>query len=71
MTGRKFRAEMPEVTDASIDEMASCLQKVRWSTEDSALRIAIRSERLEREPFEAYPCKYCGGWHTAHARRIR
>lgn len=50
----------------------SCGRKVRYETEEKAMRRAIMSMLRSEEGavVTAYPCPYCGGWHlTSHPRK--
>jgi hypothetical protein len=50
-----------------IDGDSSCHGKIRYR-ETSARKAAREMTAKKREPFEAYPCRYCIGWHVGHPR---
>lgn len=50
-----------------IDGASSCHGKVKYS-EASAPGVALQMQKKKREPFEAYKCRHCEGWHIGHPR---
>lgn len=52
----------------SADGQSSCEGKVMHKTEEGALRAAAAMAKKTREPFEAYKCRYCPGYHVGHSR---
>lgn len=50
-----------------IDGASSCHGKVKYS-ESSAARAASKMLAKKQEPFEAYKCRHCDGWHIGHPR---
>jgi len=50
-----------------IDGQSSCIGKIKYS-EKSANEAAVKMQQKKQEPFEAYKCRHCDGWHIGHPR---
>lgn len=48
-----------------LDGASSCTKKVKYR-EESARQAAVDMAAKKREPFEAYKCRHCEGWHIGH-----
>jgi hypothetical protein len=52
-----------------------CIGKIRYSSSAEALKESKRlrwhniTKKDDFQYLDAYPCKYCGGWHVGHQRR--
>jgi hypothetical protein len=47
-----------------MDEVTWECTKIKWNETD-ATRLADHLNRAghQRNPYDAYPCRFCGGWH--------
>ena len=68
MTEREQIRESIRDADAlySAEEMTSCVNKLSHLTQEAAMLTARKAERVTREAFDVYHCKFCGGWHIGH-----
>lgn len=51
-----------------VDPRWSCARKRRFESARAAEKAANRLERERMEPWNAYGCDHCGGWHIGHDR---
>lgn len=45
------------------EEERSCLGKVKYGHKETAEKAVLAMMNKGSKPLEAYPCKYCSGWH--------
>lgn len=51
-----------------IDHGASCHGKFKHPSAEKAERSAAHMAEKKKEPFEAYKCRHCDGWHVGHPK---
>lgn len=50
------------------DKYFSCTNKVDYKSKETAERAVVEMKEKARNVLEAYPCRYCGGWHIGRIR---
>lgn len=56
------------------DQWNQCGSKVRYRTEEEAMRMRAGARRKgyrNAETLRVYPCRFCGGFHLTHQNRKR
>ena len=51
-----------------INGQSSCRRKVKYGHLATAQKAAVKMQAQKSEPFEAYPCRHCDGYHIGHPR---
>lgn len=46
-----------------------CLRKRRYDTMAEATTVAKQASKAAEERIEAYPCRFCGGFHVGHKKK--
>lgn len=55
------------MTDFQLKDLASsCLKKIRYSTEQTALEAINRVHKKRKTDLRIYFCKHCLGYHLTH-----
>lgn len=63
-SGKRWQTPMQ---GEGLRQLNQCGRKIKYPSEESALRGAASMEKKKAEKFDAYECPYCAGWHIGHA----
>jgi hypothetical protein len=58
------KSDIQSMSDFQMRE--HCKGKINYKSEMTAVRAAREMHKKKKEPFQAYQCKCCGGWHIGH-----
>lgn len=47
----------------------SCIGKIKYNRESTAITAKIKMEKKLGQKMEAYKCRHCPAWHIGHPRR--